>query len=274
MNFTVTTEQMLLNFDQSLCAINVRAFEAETERARLVCFHGFVGNARDFDPLAGFLAANGITVVAADMFGRGDSAHFSDPNHYTLPRMVQAAAAVLTKHGQRASILGIGWGALIALLGQSMTRIPPRSFIAVDLQLDYSVDTDPIIAAALADRGLTFPTAEAAVTHVRRAFEFGALADGADISHRIRRDESGYRLSHDGAITQRTQAFGGRSYDLRAMLAALAAPVLMLDAGPEQALAATGATSIGGLSPRGPMLLRSPVEHYTILGYLLAGRTG
>ncbi len=272
--FTVTTEQLLLNFDQSLAAVNVRAFEAQAERARIVCFHGYVGNARDFDPLAEFLAGNGVTVIAADMFGRGDSAHFAVPGDYTLRRMVQAGAAVLAGHGKGAAILGVGWGALIGLLAQSVTRTSPRSLIAVDLKLDYSVDTDPIIAAALADRGLSFPTAAAAIAHLRRSFEFGALPDGADIGNRIRPEGTGFRLSHDDDITEHTRVFGGRNYDLRAMLAALAAPVLMLDAGDAQRLPAAGATSIGGLSPAGPLLLRSEVEHYTILGYLLANRSG
>jgi pimeloyl-ACP methyl ester carboxylesterase len=272
--FTVTNEQMLLKFGHVLAGVNVRAFEAAEERARLICFHGFVGNARDFDPLARFLATNGVSVVAADMYGRGDSAHFTTPGQYTLRRVVQAAAAVLDKYGQDATILGTGWGGLIALLGLAVARTRLRSFIAVDLRLDFSIDDDPVIAQALTDRGAAFATAQAAIAHVRNSPEFSALPEGADVGNRIRAEGAGYRLSHDDAITQRTQYFGGRHYDLRAMLAQLRTDALLLHAGPAPLEPIPRLTAIGELCSRGPLLLRSPAEQYLILGYLLARRPG
>lgn len=268
--FKVTTEQLLLRFGHALAGINVRAFEPDATRARILCFHGFSGNARDFDPLAGFLAGHGIKLVAADMFGRGDSAHFDAGSTYTLRRVVEAAAAVLAQHGQDATVLGCGWGAVIALLGLSVAPVRPRSFVSVDLRLDFSIDSDPVIAQAMADRGLTFPTSDAAIAHLRASPEFAALPAGADISHRIRPHGDGFRLSHDDAITQRTAAFGGNKYDLRAMFGALKVPLLWLNAGSAPEPVLPQSTSIGNLSPQGPLLLRSPAEHYLLLGYLLS----
>lgn len=267
--FKVSNEQLLLRFGHVLAGVNVRTFEAGEERGRLICFHSFVGNARDFDPLAEFLAANGVTVISADMYGRGDSAYFSTPGQYRLRRIVQAAAAVLDKYGRDATILGCSWGAVIALLGLALAGGKPRPFIAVDLRLDFSIDDDPVIAQAALDRGKGFPSAQAALEHVRKSPEFYALPPGADISNRIRVDGAHYRLNYDDAILQPTQYFGGRRYDLNQTLAARGTSVLLLSAGPAQQ-APAAFTSIGELGRQGPLLLRSPHEHYLILGYLLA----
>ena len=267
--FKVSNEQILLQFGHVLAGINVRAFEAREERGRLICFHSFVGNARDFDPLAGFLAANGVSVIAADMYGRGESAHFDAPGQYRLRRIVQAAAAVLDKYGRDATILGTGWGAVISLLGLTVGGLKPRAFIALDLQLDFSIDDDPVIAQAMLDRGKIFPAAQAALEHVRQSPEFVALPPEADISNRIRADGAHYRLNYDDGITHPTQYFGGRRYDLVETLVANGADVLFLTAGPAQQVP-TEFTSIGGVGPQGPLLLRSAHEHYLILGYLLA----
>lgn len=268
--FQVSNEQLLLRFGHALAGVNVRTFEPAETRARLVCFHGFAGNARDFDSLGAFLATNGVKLVAADMFGRGDSAHFDAGGKYTLRRMVEAAAAVLGAHGQGATVLGCGWGAVIALLGLSVARVRPKGFVSIDLQLDYSVDTDPVIAQAMADRGRTFASRDAAIAHLRASPEFAALPADADISNRTRSDAGGFRLSHDDAITQRTEAFGGNNYDLRDMFGALKVPLLWLNAGAAPEPALPQSTSIGNLSLAGPLLLRSPVEHYLLLGYLLS----
>lgn len=269
--FSVSNEQLLLHFGQVFAGVNVRMFEATEERARLVCFHGFVGNAKDFDPLAEFLATNGVSVIAADMYGRGDSAHFSTPGQYTLRRIVQAGAAVLNKYGRGATVLGAGWGGVIALLALSVANMKPRNFISVDLSLDFSIDSDPVIAQALRDRGLSFANAQAAIDHVRGSPEFSALPPGADISNRVRAEGAGYRLSHDDAVTQPTQHFSGRHYDLRKLLSDLGTGGVMLSADPAEEMP-KDFTVIGSVGGKGPLLLRSPLEHYLLLGYLLARR--
>lgn len=272
MKFKVTSEEVLLKFGRVLSALQVRAFEPVEERGRLVCFHDFVGNARDFDPLAEFLATNGIAVVSADMFGRGASAYFSASGRYPVRKLAQGAAAVLDRYGRHATILGCSWGGVIALLGLSLTRIRARGFVAVDLDLDYTVDDDPVIAQALADRGRTFATEQAALEHVARNYGFDASAMN-DLRHRIRSSEEGYRLNHDDAITARTPAFSGRSFDLRAILDAHAGDVLALYTGKRSAPGLRGATTIEGLLPGAALKLRTPLEHYLLLGYLIDGNS-
>ncbi len=127
-----------------------------------------------------------------------------------------------------------------------------------------------MIAQAIRDRGLGFPDREAAIAHVRASPEFAALPPDADVGHRVRAEEGGFRLSHDDAITGRTEAFSGTSYDLTRMFGALGLPLLWLNAGPAPAPALPNSTAIGNLSPAGPLLLRSPAEHYLLLGYLLS----
>jgi pimeloyl-ACP methyl ester carboxylesterase len=269
--FAVTNEQMLLQFGSTFASINVRTFEPAEARARIVCFHGFVGNAHDFDALAAFLASSGVAVVAADMYGRGDSAHFSNSRQYGLRRVAAAAAALLAKRGHNATVLGVGWGALIGLLGLRLAGISPRAFIGVDLNLDFAVDNDPVIAQALADRGSSFATADAAVRHVRSSPEFTGAPVELALAHRVRADGEVFRLSHDDGITQRTKAFGGREYDLRAQFAQLKTRVLLLnaEAGGERPI---WASVIGGLNPGGRLHVATPAERLIVLGAAHAGQ--
>ena len=266
----VSTEQLLLPVGDQLVNVNVRLFEPAEAKSTLVAFHGFVGNSLDFLPLAQMLAGNGVRVVAPDMLGRGDSVHLVDPSGYTLTNMLQAAASVLGKYARSGAVLGMGWGALIALLGLGVARVRPNKIIAVDLPLDFSIDTDPVIARAFADRGRSFANAAEAAAYVRTSPEFAALPKDADLTHRLRVDGSGYQLSHDDEVTHRTADFGGRGYDLRQVLAGTRTETLLLSAGMSEGDAPANCAVVDGLSSAGPLLLRSPAEHLIVLGFLQA----
>lgn len=267
---TVSTEQLLLPLGDQLVNVNVRLYEPAEPKSTLVAFHGFVGNSLDFLPLAQMLGRNGMRVVAPDMLGRGDSVHLVDPSGYTLTNMLQAAASVLDKYARGGAVLGMGWGALIALLGLGVARVRPKKIIIVDLPLDFSIDTDPVIARAFADRGRSFATAGEAAAYVRASPEFAALPGDADLAHRVRLDGAGYRLSHDDEVTHRTADFGGRGYDLRQVLAGTGTETLLLSASAASSDTPANCTVVGGLSPAGPLLLRSAAEQLMVLGFLRA----
>lgn len=266
----VSTEQLLLPVGDQLVNVNVRLFEPAEAKSTLVAFHGFVGNSLDFLPLAQMLGRNRIRVVAPDMLGRGDSVHLLDPSGYTLTNMLQAAASVVGKYARGGAVLGMGWGALIALLGLGVARVRPNKIIAVDLPLDFSIDTDPVIARAFADRGRTFTTAAEAAAYVRSSPEFAALPPDADLTHRVRAEGAGYRLSHDDEVMHRTADFGGRGYDLRQVLAGTGTQTLLLSAGVPSSETPANCTVAGGLSPAGPLLLSSAAEQLMVLGFLKA----
>lgn len=267
---TISNEQLLLPLGDQRVNINVRLFEPTEIRSTLVAFHGFVGNSLDFLPLAQMLARNGIRVVAPDMLGRGESVHLADPSGYTLPNMLQAAAAVLAKYAGGGAVLGMGWGALIASLGLGVARLRSNKVVAVDLPLDFSIDTDPVIVRAFADRGRSFASVGDAIAHVRTSPEFTGLAADADLTHRVRLDGAVCRLSHDDEVTHRTADFGGRGYDLRQVLAGSRAPTLLLSAGAASSDAPANCTVIGDFCAKGPLLLRSAAEQLLVLGFLEA----
>jgi len=269
-DLTISNEQLLLPLGDQRVNINVRLFEPAETRSTLMAFHGFVGNSLDFLPLAQMLGRNGIRVVAPDMLGRGESVHLADPSGYTLANMLQAAAAALAKFGRDSIVLGMGWGALIASLGLGLARVRPRKLIALDLPLDFSIDTDPVILRAFTDRGRSFATAGEAFAHIKTSPEFAALPVGADLSHRLRMDGTRYRLSHDDEVTHRTADFGGRGYDLRRVLAGVGAPTLLLSAGPASPDVPTNCTAVGDFSAAGRLLLLSPAEQLLVLGYIQA----
>lgn len=264
---TISNEQLLLPLGDQRVNLNLRLFEPAETRSTLVAFHGFVGNSLDFLPLAQMLGRNGIRVVAPDMLGRGESVHLADPSGYTLANMLQAAAAALAKFGPDSVVLGMGWGALIASLGLGVARVRPRKLIALDLPLDFSIDSDPVILRAFADRGRSFATAGEIVADLRTSPEFAGLPAGADLSHRLRMDGARYRLSHDDEVTHRTADFGGRGYDLRRVLAGVGAPTLLMSAGPVSSDLPANCTAIGDLATAGRLLLQTPVEQLLVLGF-------
>lgn len=81
----------------------------------VLCLHGYWRNGRDFEHLAGQLAAD-RDVLVPDMRGRGDSDYAADPALYFFDHLVADAWALLDQHGfERAVIVGTTLGGLIAL---------------------------------------------------------------------------------------------------------------------------------------------------------------
>ena len=96
-----------------------RDYPAAAGQARLpvVCIHGLTRNARDFEEVAPWLAAQGRRVRAVDVRGRGQSEWSADPMRYQLPTYSSDMLAMLDALGiARAHFIGTSMGGLITLL--------------------------------------------------------------------------------------------------------------------------------------------------------------
>lgn len=277
----VETEQLLVPVDGVHYNINLRIFEPATAIGTVFCLHGYVGNGRDFAALGEFLALNGYRVICPDMFGRGDSAYFEQPGRYSIGNTTRAAAAVFDRYRSAArAVIGIGWGAVVALLALRASRVPISHFVSAELPLDFSVDTDPVIASSLAAPGSTFASAEAALAFLLATPEFAGANGVASptLTHRIRHSATGWRLNHDDGIVQRTQDFAGRHFDLAALFPGPPVDLMLMygrrpEATEAAALArfrsaAPSRTIVSGLGAGHRLLLREPGELLTILGFL------
>ena len=278
--FEVSLEQLLVPFGNLLVNLQVRLFEPAAPIGTVVCYHGFSGNGADFEALAQALALNGYLVVCPDLVGRGASGYFDDPRHYNLNNMVAAAAAVLQKYGTaRTAVVALGWGAVIAQVLLNRTRAPVERLLLCDLPLNFSPLSDPVIARAIADAGTSFSTAEEAARHVLASPEFDSIKDGDPglVAHRVRAAESRFRLNHDDGIVVRLGSFAGRNFDIAQLLHKPAAQTLLLygralDEASRATVDRLRTTAridcIDGLTPSGPLLLRSTHEALIALGFI------
>ncbi len=95
--------------------VAVHQWTVEAPVATAFCLHSFTGNAQDFCFLAAELKSRGITTLAVDMPGRGNSAFLGDGARYTnrLLQLVLAEAIALAT--AQLILVGTSWGG--ALIG-------------------------------------------------------------------------------------------------------------------------------------------------------------
>ena len=104
--------------------------------------HDFAGRADDFAVLAPRLAGLGYRVVTMDLPGRGRSARLPQES-YTAELYVQVLLAVMKPHWlPRAFVLGQAWGAMIAVLFESVARLRFSGMVLLDLPQKWSYQTD------------------------------------------------------------------------------------------------------------------------------------
>jgi len=198
----------------------------------VVCIHGLARNARDFDRLAGVLAAAGRRVVCVDMVGRGDSGRLRDPLDYVYPQYVADTAALIARLDCRqVDIVGTSMGGLIGMMLAAQPETPLRRLVMNDVGpfvpkaallriLDY-VGKDPRFA----------DLAEAEAYHRRIYRGFGALSD-TEWRHltetSLRRDGADWRLHYDPGIAVPLRTAEIADVDLWALWDRVSCPVLVL----------------------------------------------
>jgi pimeloyl-ACP methyl ester carboxylesterase len=92
-----------------------RDYGGPTGRTPVICIPGLTRNARDFDFIAGHIAAT-RRVIATDLRGRGRSGYDPDPQNYSVPVETRDVFQVLQAAGiQRVIVLGTSRGGVIAM---------------------------------------------------------------------------------------------------------------------------------------------------------------
>ena len=204
----VTREVILVPFGSLLVSVVVRRHRPAKPRGSVYCFHGFAGRAEDFGELASFLAANGFEVLAPDMVGRGESGSFSDPRDYSFQNMLKVAETVIVHFadGSPRSLIGVGWGGLLALVSaggrasDSFSRV-----VATEVPAHYAIEEDAVIADAAARGSASFPTAEAGLLGLLESPEFVGLSlnDMRSRAYRLRARDGGFGFHYDPGIVAR-----------------------------------------------------------------------
>ena len=132
---------MIPRFD-SFAALGPQGFSAiayaewgERDAARtVVCVHGLTRNGRDFDMLAGSLAAAGYRVATPDMPGRGASDWLPSSEFYTYPFYLSAMAAFVARLGVReVDWVGTSMGGIIGMMMAAQPGTPVRRLVLNDI---------------------------------------------------------------------------------------------------------------------------------------------
>ena len=198
----------------------------------VVCVHGLTRNGRDFDPLAGALAAAGFRVVCPDIVGRGRSDRLADPAGYNYGQYQQDMMALIAHLGVgTVDWVGTSMGGLIGMLLAAQEGSPVERLVINDIGPKVARETLGHIRSYLG-LDLQFRDLGELEAHLRLIHApFGPLSDGqwrALAEHSARRAPEGLRLHYDPAIREAFAAAADTDTDLWAVWDRIGCPVLVI----------------------------------------------
>ncbi|WP_374445579.1 alpha/beta fold hydrolase [Stella sp.] len=213
-----------------------------------VCVHGFLGNGREYAPLAAAMARHGWRVFCPDLPGHGESDWLPEAGDYGGPIYREVMLRLVHAAGLAAiDLVGSSMGAAVALRiaadqPELVRRLvlndggafAPRAALARVLSL-APVDT------WFADRA----AAEAAVRRYRSDCDPLTAADWAEVlAEAMRPDGTGWRLRHDPRVLAKLVAAAGQDQSQWPAWDAVACPVLLVRGEHSAMLSAAIATAM------------------------------
>ena len=172
----------------------------------VVCLHGLTRNGRDFDPLAQYLAARGMRVIAPDLPGRGRSERLPGMHDYVTATYLSAMTALLCRLDVReVDWVGTSLGGHIGMELAARQGAPLRRLVLNDFGARLQ-------GAALnrlghnARMAKQFNSMDELERHLRTVYEpFGTLTDEQwrhMAEHSAMRDNEGaFRQNYDPVIS-------------------------------------------------------------------------
>jgi pimeloyl-ACP methyl ester carboxylesterase len=143
----------------------------ESASETVVCAHGLTRQGRDFDYLAGSLAAAGFRVVCPDLVGRGRSGWMPHVLDYVFPQYCADMATLLAALGStRVHWVGTSLGGLIGIVLASMPDTPIISLVVNDIGPDVPTSAAARVGIRVNTDPTTFGSLEQAERFNRRAF--------------------------------------------------------------------------------------------------------
>ena len=170
----------------------------------VVCVHGLSRCARDFDTLAGALAAD-FRVICPDVAGRGESEWLKNPMEYAIPTYVSDMVTLLARLDvESVDWVGTSMGGLIGMGLAAFPSAPIRKLVLNDVGPIVTADSLQRIATYLG-KAPALPSFAAAEMLIRMtSATFGPHSDEQWhhlTEHMVRKKpDGGYRLHYDPAI--------------------------------------------------------------------------
>ena len=99
----------------------------------LVCVHGLLRSARDFEPLARELASH-FRIACPDLAGRGDSDRLPDPALYAVPQYLADMVTLIARlDSESVNWLGTSLGGLVGMALAAQSGTPVKKLILNDI---------------------------------------------------------------------------------------------------------------------------------------------
>lgn len=234
----------------------------------IVCVHGLVRNAHDFDKIAAALST-AARVVCIDIPGRGASDDFSDPALYVYPQYLADVTTVLARLDvSEVDWIGTSMGGLIGIMLAAQPRTPIRRLVLNDI--------GPLLPAAAIARIAAYvgnpprlPDIAAAEAYIRKTYQNTGPCNADDISamtrHSIRpHPEGGFRMRYDPGIAHNFAA-AKTAIDLWPIYDQITCPTLVLRGALSDVLDAATATAMTKRGPRATLITIPDIGHFPAL---------
>jgi pimeloyl-ACP methyl ester carboxylesterase len=230
-------------------------------RPPVICVHGLVRNARDFDRLAAALERDDRQVFCPDMPGRGQSEWLSDPALYTNAQYAEDMKAFIASLGiTSVDWVGTSMGGLVGMLLAAQPDTPIRRLVINDIGPFIPLSSLKRIAGYV---GIMpeFADLAAAERHLRQLYAPFGITEDEDwhdmAEHSVRKLPNGkWTLNYDPAIAQGFNAID-RDVDLWEIYDRISCPTLVLRGMQSDILASTTALEMTERGPK-PNLVEFP----------------
>lgn len=199
----------------------------------VVCVHGLTRTGRDFDVLAGALAARGRLVLCPDLPGRGESEWLGDPSLYVPPVYVRALSHLLARLDGAVDWVGTSLGGICGMMVAAAAGHPIRRLVLNDIGAAVPAEAVRRIAAYVRIPPPAFGSLDALEAHLRQVHApFGPLTDAewrhlAETSARILPDGR-HVMHYDPRIAEPFAAGSDGTLDLGPIWSRVQVPVLVI----------------------------------------------
>jgi pimeloyl-ACP methyl ester carboxylesterase len=167
----------------------------------VICVHGLTRQGRDFDFIAGRLAAEGYSVICPDVVGRGLSGRLIEPSDYDLPQYeIDMAVLIASLRAPQVDWIGMSLGGQIGILLAGRANSPIRRLVVNDIGPDLPLAAVLRIGTYVENAPASFASREAAEMYFR-----GILAPFGDLTQAQWRHLSDHSIKPlgDGRFTLR-----------------------------------------------------------------------